>query len=50
VKFVDQNGDGCTPTQGQAFLYFGDNSNLFAECFIDVGIIFARGSRPGWAA
>jgi hypothetical protein len=41
IKFVDADGNECgTPTQGQAFFYFGDNIKTFTKTFIEVGFIF----------
>jgi phage N-6-adenine-methyltransferase len=39
IKFVDVSGDDCAPTQGQAFSYFGDNIEGFAEEFADHGFL-----------
>ena len=39
IKFYNQNGEGCAPTQGQAFFYYGKNKERFAEVFKDVGFI-----------
>lgn len=39
IKFVDQGGNECAPTQGQAFFYFGDNSELFSATFLEAGFV-----------
>lgn len=42
VKFYDPDGNRCDPTQGQAFLYFGDKHKEFSNVFGAFGIIMAR--------
>jgi hypothetical protein len=37
--FTSPNGKVAHPTQGQAFLYFGDNKRLFAERFQEFGFL-----------
>lgn len=39
IRFEAPNGDLAAPTQGQAFFYFGDAVNRFADVFADVGFI-----------
>jgi ParB family chromosome partitioning protein len=39
ISFVDPEGNEASPTQGQAFFYYGDNKDLFADVFKDVGFI-----------
>src|SRR6185312_4048194 len=39
VKFVDARGNVAAPTQGQAFFYFGDETEAFAERFADIGFV-----------
>jgi hypothetical protein len=40
IQFVDPNGTEVgAPTQGQAFFYYGDDKELFAYVFKDVGFI-----------
>ena len=39
IKFVDQDGGTCAPTQGQAFFYYGEAQQLFREVFSDFGFI-----------
>jgi phage N-6-adenine-methyltransferase len=48
IKFVDADRNECgTPTQGQAFFYFGgDNIESFKKTFIEVGFIFTPCAMP----
>jgi phage N-6-adenine-methyltransferase len=39
IRFVSPDGTLAAPTQGQAFFYFGPNSQKFVEEFADVGFI-----------
>lgn len=39
VAFVDEDGDPCAPTQGQAFFYCGENADGFADVFKTFGFI-----------
>jgi phage N-6-adenine-methyltransferase len=39
VKFYDGAGEIASPTQGQAFFYFGDNVDRFAARFASIGFI-----------
>jgi len=39
IKFEDMNGRTCQPTQGQAFFYFGRNSDKFRSFFGRYGFI-----------
>jgi hypothetical protein len=39
IRFEDQNGNLASPTQGQAFFYYGRNAGRFAKVFKDVGFI-----------
>lgn len=39
VKFYEPNGEIAAPTQGQAFLYFGDQVERFAIAFREVGFV-----------
>lgn len=39
VKFISSTGEIAAPTQGQAFFYFGDKSELFEKEFRDIGFI-----------
>lgn len=41
VKFVSGDGDIAAPTQGQAFFYFGENLEKFADCFSSIGFVVA---------
>lgn len=44
IKFVDEDGEPCAPTQGQAFFYFGNAVAKFAETFTDIGFVVTRHS------
>jgi hypothetical protein len=37
VRFVDQDGVPCSPTQGQAFFYLGGDRSKFVEQFSKIG-------------
>jgi len=39
IRFYDNAGTLASPTQGQAFFYFGDDVDAFAERFSDIGVI-----------
>lgn len=39
IKFLDQEGGTCAPTQGQAFFYFGAHGELFEEIFTRYGFV-----------
>ena len=39
IKFVDEDGDECAPTQGQAFFYYGRDRELFESIFSQFGFI-----------
>jgi ParB family chromosome partitioning protein len=39
IKFVDPHGDRNSPTQGQAFFYFGDNVDLCFNSFSKIGSV-----------
>ena len=39
VKFIDDDGQECAPTQGQAFFYFGPEDDVFREAFLPFGFI-----------
>jgi phage N-6-adenine-methyltransferase len=39
VKFIDEDGNECAPTQGQAFFYFGSDISKFREKFVNVGFV-----------
>lgn len=39
VKFLSPAGDECSPTQGQAFFYFGKDAKPFKRAFADAGLI-----------
>jgi DNA N-6-adenine-methyltransferase (Dam) len=46
VKFVDIDGYECTPTQGQAFFYFGPEPDRFADVFRQFGLIAMIEPQP----
>ena len=39
IKFVDEDGDECAPTQGQAFFYYGRDREAFESTFSQFGFI-----------
>jgi phage N-6-adenine-methyltransferase len=39
VKFIDDAGDPCAPTQGQAFCYYGERIEEFIEIFNAFGFV-----------
>lgn len=39
IRFEDPDGVPCSPTQGQAFFYFGKDKELFAKHFAQVGFL-----------
>ena len=39
VRFLSPAGDECSPTQGQAFFYFGQDDASFRRIFGDVGLV-----------
>ena len=39
VKFQDAEGKPASPTQGQAFFYFGENVALFSSVFKSIGFV-----------
>lgn len=41
IRFEDPDGVPCSPTQGQAFFYFGKNTRKFERNFAKVGFIAA---------
>lgn len=42
ISFEKVDGAKKSPTQGQTFFYFGNNSDRFAEVFQSIGIILKR--------
>ena len=42
IRFVDAAGSECSPTQGQAFFYYGDDVPKFAETFGGFGLVVVR--------
>jgi phage N-6-adenine-methyltransferase len=38
IAFTDQHGEPCAPTQGQVFLYYGDDAETFDEVFSAFGL------------
>jgi ParB family chromosome partitioning protein len=41
IRFVDAEGAECSPTQGQAFFYFGSHREAFAAAFGPIGAVLA---------
>jgi len=39
IRFLNANGKTCSPTQGQAFFYFGENIARFNEAFQGLGFV-----------
>ncbi len=39
IRFVDSDGDECSPTQGQAFFYYGSNAEAFRATFAAFGFV-----------
>lgn len=39
IRFVDPDGNECSPTQGQAFFYFGPNDEQFRSVFSAFGFV-----------
>jgi len=39
IPFVNSEGDKCSPTQGQAFFYVGDNVGEFTQVFTEFGFV-----------
>ena len=39
IRFVDDQGNEASPTQGQAFFYYGDDVELFASVFGEIGLV-----------
>jgi phage N-6-adenine-methyltransferase len=46
VKFIDEEGEPCAPTQGQVFFYFGPDVEEFAAVFNAFGAISAPWVAP----
>jgi hypothetical protein len=40
IHFLSPAGDECSPTQGQAFFYYGANALAFRQRFSEVGLVF----------
>jgi DNA N-6-adenine-methyltransferase (Dam) len=40
TKFETPDGEKASPTQGQAFFFFGNDPTTFARVFADVGLVF----------
>ena len=47
INFFTEGMEKSQPTQGQAFLYFGDDAEVFATHFRSVGIIMTRKGMYG---
>lgn len=43
IGFLSPEGEKAAPTQGQAFIYYGDNLQKFTESFKNVGVVFIHG-------
>jgi hypothetical protein len=39
IHFLSPAGDVCSPTQGQAFFYFGGNDESFRRTFASIGLV-----------
>lgn len=39
IRFLNVEGDEASPTQGQAFFYFGDRATVFAKAFREIGFV-----------
>src|SRR5262249_48187066 len=39
IAFVSADGEKAAPTQGQSFLYYGDDVEAFSTRFLEVGFI-----------
>lgn len=42
IRFYSPSGEIAAPTQGQAFMYFGDDADGFCETFREAGIVMVR--------
>jgi phage N-6-adenine-methyltransferase len=42
IRFISPHGESGTPTQGQAFFYFGHDVARFSLVFADTGIVLVR--------
>lgn len=42
IRFVDVDGEECSPTQGQAFFYYGPAFAEFSEIFAEFGLAVCR--------
>lgn len=42
ISFVNPEGKKAAPTQGQAFFYYGENTDKFSEVFSKFGLILKR--------
>ena len=42
IRFYDNNGDVASPTQGQAFFYFGNDVQRFVHRFSGIGFVMMR--------
>jgi len=39
IAFESPDGRKASPTQGQAFFYFGESKQLFVKVFVDIGVV-----------
>jgi hypothetical protein len=46
IRFEAPDGAVAAPTQGQAFFYFGESPEVFANIFQQIGIICKMGASP----
>jgi ParB family transcriptional regulator, chromosome partitioning protein len=46
VKFIDDTGQTCAPTQGQVFFYYGRDSDIFDQVFSAFGLVAIPSRRP----
>jgi len=44
IKFESPDGEKASPTQGQAFFYFGHNVEKFAKTFGSIGVVLTHGA------
>jgi ParB family transcriptional regulator, chromosome partitioning protein len=42
IGFLSPSGEKAAPTQGQAFMYFGDDPSVFVEVFEEFGLVMVK--------